>query len=61
MVVNKTKLRESLKSATTRNPDALNIISAVSAVCEEKIKEFVKGDDDALTAFQLISLDMVKG
>lgn len=60
MVVNKTKLRESLKSATIRNPDALNIISAVSTVCEDKIKAFVKGDDDALNTFQLMSLDAIK-
>ena len=59
-VVNKTELRESLKSAVIRNPDALNVISAVSAVNEDKIKDFVKGDDESLTDFQLKSLDVLK-
>lgn len=59
-MVNKTELRESLKSAVIRNPDAINIIAAVSAVNEDKIKDFVKGNDEAISDFESMALDGLK-
>lgn len=55
-MVNKTGLRESLKAAVKRNPDAIDIISMVSGVPENEIQKFVDGDDEALREVQMMVL-----
>ncbi len=59
-MVDKTELRESLKAAIKRNPDAINVISAVSCVAESEIKKFVDGDHEALSMVELMTIKCLR-
>lgn len=59
-MIDKNELREALKIAVFRKPDALIVLSVVSCISEDKIISFVNGHDDALSMVELMTLDVMK-
>lgn len=58
-MIDANELRNDLKAARKRNPDAIQVISAVSGIEQSKIEKFAKGED-SLNLVEMMNLNMLK-